>query len=135
MKSLNKYAFSFVGGFLSTLFFHQLLVALMHSMGLIPFAAFNMAPTEPFGVPTVISLAFWGGVWGAVIWAVVFNSSTLKQLLLCVVFGAVGPTLVAYYLILPMKGITMPTSFIAIGFILNGAWGLGLWLFMKLSRQ
>src|SRR3546814_11666564 len=53
----------FVAAFLATLIFHQGMFAILHSAGLIPAPPFPMAPTEPFGLPTVFSLAFWGGVW------------------------------------------------------------------------
>src|SRR3546814_4475500 len=56
----------FVAAFLATLIFHQGMFAILHAAGLIPAPPFPMAPTEPFGVPKVISLALWGGVWGFV---------------------------------------------------------------------
>ena len=34
---------------------------------------FSMAPTAPVHVPAVISLAFWGGVWGTALWVLVKN--------------------------------------------------------------
>jgi hypothetical protein len=56
--------FGFIAGFLATLIFHQVVVALLWWAGVAPFGPFSMAATQPFGVPAVISLAFWGGVWG-----------------------------------------------------------------------
>src|SRR6516162_5682329 len=56
----------FVAGFLATLVFHQSGLALLHRVGLFSGPAFNMQPVPPFGVPAVIQLAFWGGVWGIV---------------------------------------------------------------------
>jgi hypothetical protein len=58
--------FSFIAGFLATVIFHQLTLAFLWWAGIAPFAPFSMAATLPFGVPAVISLAFWGGVWGII---------------------------------------------------------------------
>ena len=51
--------FGFIAGFLATLIFHQVVVALLWWAGVAPFGPFSMAATKPFGVPAVISLAFW----------------------------------------------------------------------------
>ena len=56
--------FGFIAGFASTLIFHQLTLAVLWNAGLAPSAPFSMATTYPFGVPAVLSLAAWGGVWG-----------------------------------------------------------------------
>jgi hypothetical protein len=50
--------FNFIAGFLATLIFHQLALALLWWLGIAPFAPFSMAATRPLGVPAVISLAF-----------------------------------------------------------------------------
>ena len=60
----TRLLFGFIGGFFGTLIFHQLTLAVLWGVGLAPFKPFPMAATEPFGVPAVLSLAFWGGVWG-----------------------------------------------------------------------
>src|SRR5258708_28922186 len=62
--SAARLALGFVAGFLGTLTFHQIGIWVLHAVGYIPFAAWNAAPKPPFGVPSVISLSFWGGVWG-----------------------------------------------------------------------
>ena len=60
----KSFLFGFIAGFFGTLVFHQLMVALLWGVGLAPFHPFSMALTRPFGVPAVISLSFWGGLWG-----------------------------------------------------------------------
>ena len=59
----------FVGGALAVLIFHQSLWFLFNHIGLIPpeRPAWPLDPIPPLGVPSVISKAFWGGVWGAVL--------------------------------------------------------------------
>jgi hypothetical protein len=59
---------AFFAGFLSTLVFHQGALTLFWLSGAFPRAPFDMSPVPPIGVPAVMSLAFWGGVWGIAIW-------------------------------------------------------------------
>jgi hypothetical protein len=61
---------AFVAGFLATLIFHQGLFAVFYLAGAAPAAPFNLTPVPPLGVPSVISLAFFGGLWGVAIWAI-----------------------------------------------------------------
>ncbi len=55
---------AFVLGYASTLIFHQGLVVYLHTIGFLPRLPYSLTPTAPFQIPQVISLAFWGGVWG-----------------------------------------------------------------------
>lgn len=96
MGFLSRVLVGFIAGFWATLVFHQLMVAFLRGVGVVPFLPYSWTPTEPFGIPAVLSLAFWGGVWGIIFmlidgrfppgagyWAVAF------------LFGAVLPSLVA----------------------------------------
>jgi hypothetical protein len=51
---------------MATLIFHQIGLLLLHFAGMTPNMPYDTRPTPPFGVPRVISLAFWGGLWGIV---------------------------------------------------------------------
>jgi len=82
---------AFLAGFLSTLVFHQGVIALFWLAGVIPAAPWDMTPAPPFGVPKVISLAFWGGVWGVPVWWLVRRWRGASQWLAALVAGAVGP--------------------------------------------
>ena len=62
------YVKAFMAGFVATLVFHQGVFAAFHADGLIPRPAFDLTPVPLLGVPAVISLAFWGGVWSMAIW-------------------------------------------------------------------
>ena len=74
-----KWLLAFVAGFVSTIVFHLGLLQLMHMAGLAPSAAWHMNAVPPLGVPSVVSLAFWGGVWGIALWAVVRNMTGTKR--------------------------------------------------------
>lgn len=125
---------SFLAGFFSTLAFHQGVIAIFGMVDEIPFKPYNMNPTAPFGVPSVISLAFFAGLWGVLIWSLVKNRPRKSQLLGSIVLGAILPTFVAFAVVLPLKGIEIKYSYIPFGLLLNGIWGLGLWALMQLNK-
>ncbi|MDX1496336.1 MAG: hypothetical protein R3352_02165 [Salinisphaeraceae bacterium] len=132
MKLFN----AFLAGFIATLLCHQGVLSLLHSLNPEVPAAYNLSPVPPFGAPAVISLAFWGGVWGIVLWQLIKNSSGMKYWLLALVIGAVGPSAVALFIVMPLKGLGVAMGWnpqIIMGaLILNAAWGLGTGFFIKL---
>ncbi|MGX2042148.1 hypothetical protein ACWJKU_18775 [Methylocaldum sp. MU1018] len=133
--------FGFLAGFLATLIFHQLALALLWGIGLAPFAPFSLAPTSPFGIPAVFSLAFWGGVWGILFASVEYRFPPAPRYWTAAfLFGAVLPSLVALLVVLPLKGRPLGggwhPSLLATAVLINGAWGLGTaWFFRRLSAR
>lgn len=127
----------FVAGFLATLIFHQLTLALLWAIGIAPFAPFPMAATEPLGVPAVFSLAFWGGIWG-IVFALIDDRfpGHSAYWVSAFLFGAIFPSLVALLVVLPLKGVTIGggwhPALLITAFLINGAWGLGTGLFLRL---
>jgi hypothetical protein len=134
-----RVSLEFFAGFASTIFFHQPVVWLFHQMGISPRAPFDMHPVPPFGIPAVISLAFWGGVWGIImIPAISRIRSEALWWIAAILFGAILPTAVAAFIIAPLKHVSMPhTPQMALfGLTVNGAWGLGTAvLFRVIARQ
>jgi len=133
------YVRAFVAGFLSTLIFHQAVIGLFYLADLFKRAPWNLASTEPFGVPAVLSLAFWGGVWGIPIWYLMRHATGAAYWVRAIVFGAIGPTVVAFLVVVPLKGGTVgagwdPKLWIG-GLIVNGVWGLGLALLMRWLKR
>jgi hypothetical protein len=131
---------AFFAGFLSTLVFHQGLLALFWLSGAFPRAPFDMRPVPPIGVPAVASLAFWGGVWGIAIWPLLRHAAGAAYWLRALLIGAVGPSAVALFVVFPLKGMGVAGGWdpkIIVGaLILNGAWGLGVALLMSwMSRE
>lgn len=133
------YVKAFVAGFLATLIFHQGVYTLFYLAGAAPAPPFDMAATEPLGVPAVISLAFWGGVWGLPAWWVIRNAAGTVYWMRAIVFGALAPSAVALFVVFPMKGLDVAGGWdprILVGaLILNGAWGLGVALGMRLAGE
>jgi len=133
------YVRAFIAGFLSTLLFHQGVILLFHLMGAFPRAPWNMDPVPPLGVPSVISLAFWGGIWGIPIWYLMRHATGAAYWARAIVFGAIGPTAVAFLVVFPLKGLAFgagwdPKLWIG-GLIVNGAWGFGLALLIRALRR
>lgn len=123
---------AFISGFLATLVFHQGLFGLFYLADVVPAAPFNLSPVPPFGVPAVASLAFFGGLWGIVLWALLGRLGKLAFWGLMVLLGALGPTAVAMLLVFPLKGMEVTSQTWVGGLILNGFWGLGVAVFLTL---
>jgi hypothetical protein len=104
------YLKAFVAGFASTLAFHQGLLWLLYTGGLSPRAPWNMTPVPPLNSPAVISLAFWGGVWGIALWALIRASRGGAYWTKALVIGALGPSLVAWFVVMPIKGPWAPLA-------------------------
>jgi hypothetical protein len=128
--------FGFIAGFVATLIFHQLVLALLWWAGVAPFRPFSVAATQPLGVPAVISLAFWGGVWG-ILFGLIHNRFPRGggYWLTAFLFGAILPTLVALLVVAPLKGRPIGGGWqpapLVTAFLINGAWGIGTGLIVK----
>lgn len=120
----------FVAGFLSVLVFHQAMLGLLHLAGMTSGTPWSFMSTAPFGVPAVLSAAFWGGLWGCVFVLVrpLFPRGPAYWFT-AFVFGALALTLVAWFVVLPLKGMPVGGGWrpagIATGLLVNGAWGIG----------
>ncbi len=133
---LKELLLAFAAGFIAVLIFHQGMFTVLHATGYTARAPFPLQPTKPFGVPAIWSYAFWGGVWG-LIFAVFerFFPRGAGYWLWSVIFGALGPTLVAWFLVAALKGQPLgggwKGSTMITGLLVNGAWGLGTALLFR----
>jgi hypothetical protein len=134
---MRRVLLAFLAGFLATLIFHQPVLALLHTMGMTPRGAYPMQGVPPFGVPAVISLSFWGGVWGAIMIPIIDRLRGGRFWVAAIVFGAILPTLVAWFVVTPLKGGSVPRApkAMMIGPIVNAAWGLGTAVFYTLFAR
>src|SRR5262245_2551512 len=117
----------FVGalaGAASVLIFHQGLLALLHALDLTGRIPYSLRPTEPFGVPQIASLVFWGGVWGAVFAAILTRLDGVRLVAVSTLLGAAFPTFIAWFVVAPLKGQPLAAGLdpllMAAGFVLNG---------------
>src|SRR5688572_7921766 len=104
----RKLALAFVAGFLAVLLFHQPVLALLTQIGIAKASIYSLDPTAPLGVPQVVSLAFWGGIWG-LLFAMIESRFPrgASYWFYALAFGAVLPTLVAWFVVAPLKGLPM----------------------------
>lgn len=129
-------AFGALAGALAVIVFHQSAAALLFSLGMTERAPYAMQATQPLGVPQLWSITFWGGVWGAVLAATLRPFDGARLVLLATLFGAVFPTLVAWTIVAALKDQPLfaggAAMGIAVGLIVNAAWGLGTGLGLAL---
>jgi hypothetical protein len=98
-----------------------------------------MDPTT-LHIPQLLSLSFWGGSWGILLGFAIqgFQGSWLYWVL-ALAIGAIAPSLVALFIVFPLKGLPVAGGgqpAILIGaLLLNGAWGIGVACFMKLFQR
>jgi hypothetical protein len=127
----------FIAGALAVPLGHQIALWILHLAGLIDRAPFAMAATRPFGVPQLISLSFWGGVWGIILGLILVRVQGAKFWWIALIVGAIAPTLVAGLVVAPLKGQAVGASprLFAVGLIINGVWGLATAAFYRLIER
>lgn len=138
--SARKLILGFVAGFIAVLLFHQPVLALLTQIGVAKAATYSFNATAPLGVPQVISISFWGGVWGVIFAAIEGRFPRGgRYWLYAFLFGAIFPTLVAWFVVAPLKGLPLAggwqMSRMITGFVINGAWGLGTALLLALGLR
>jgi hypothetical protein len=107
-SSAQKLLLGFGAGFIAVLLFHQPVLALLSQIGFAKANVYSLNATAPLGVPQVISLAFWGGVWG-IVFAAVERRIPRGSLywIYAFAFGAIFPTVAAWFIVAPLKGLPM----------------------------
>ncbi|WP_264711610.1 hypothetical protein [Limobrevibacterium gyesilva] len=129
--------FGFIAAAFAVLIFHQGMWALLHALdlpGLQMPRAYPMGGVAPFGVPRVLNLCFWGGLYG-----IVFGIAApwlkgpmwLNGLALGIIASLVGMFVVAVIKGNPIGGGWVLTNWVR-GFLINGAWGIGVGIIFPL---
>jgi len=135
MPPLKTLILGFAAGFLATLIFHQGLWYVFDHVGIIQpdRPAWPVDPVPPFSVPSVLSKAFWGGLWGLALTPALGNLRGAAYWAAWTVVGAAVLTGVAFFVVPPLKGEPIqplwPLFFV--GLMLHGAWGFGTALFLR----
>jgi hypothetical protein len=128
----------FIAGALAVPLGHQIALWILNAIHFIDRAPFGMAATKPFGVPSLISLSFWGGVWGIILGLILRRARGTNYWVMATVIGAIAPTLVAILVVAPLKGMTAtgnPSKLIVTGLIVNAVWGLMTAVFYRLMSR
>jgi hypothetical protein len=99
-----------MAGFFAVLIFHPSLWYLLNLVGLIPLdrPAWPLDPIPPYGVPSVISKAFWGGARGALLAPLLQGLTGRAYWAGWIIIGAVALSLVAFLVVPPIKGEPIP---------------------------
>jgi hypothetical protein len=140
MSSCMRTVFvGFVAGALGVLIFHQLGFWIANELGYARAPLYNLRPVPPWGVPTILSMAFWGGLWGiAAAFLVPRLPGVLSGLLGWVLFAAIVVTLINWFIVFPIKGAPMGGGFrmpgLAVVPLVYALWGVSMWLIARLLR-
>lgn len=128
-------AFGFFAAVLSVLTFHQGMWALLHAFGEMP-PPFPVAPLSArFGLPFIVDLCFWGGVWGVLFGLVLPGlPRAVPMWLLGLILGIIA-ALVGMFLVPALKGLPIRhyelMDYVR-SFLINGFWGIGVGLILPL---
>ena len=116
----------FIAGALAVPFGHQPALWLLNVIGFVNRPVFVMTPTKPFLVPQVISLTFWGGVWGIILGLILTRVRGARYWWVAAIVGAIAPTLVAGLVVAPLKGQAggVSATLFVVGLLINGVWGV-----------
>jgi hypothetical protein len=129
---------AWIAGFLATLLFHQTALWLLLQATGMQRPVWSMTPVPPLGIPQVVSLAFWGGVWGIALLALLRGRRGGARYGLATLYGALLPSIIAMLVVFPLKGQGFEPAgnlqFWIAALLLNGAWGLGTALFLSLQK-
>ena len=122
--------FGFIAGALAVVTFHQVMVFLLSSVGLIQSRVYATQGVPPFGVPTILNQMFWGGLWGLMFTAVDATLPPWPLLLLGFTFGVLGPVLASWFMVAPLKGNPIAAGWVPqrmlASLLINGFWGMGM---------
>lgn len=127
----------FVAGAIGVLTVHQALLWILHRVGFAPWPAYRLAPTRPFGIPYMLSAAFWGGLWGIVIFRVSAAQRTEgRAVVVAILIAALLPTLAGAVLVVLHVGSISSTDLgttpkvqaLVASLIVNGGWGASVQL-------
>lgn len=138
-SALRTIIVGFVAGALSVLVFHQLGFWLSNELGYTRATLYNMRGVPPWSVPTIVSSAFWGGLWGiAAAFLVPRLPGALSGVLGWILFAAIVVSLVNWFVVFPIKGQPMGGGFrlpgVVVVPIVYAFWGFGMWLIARLTR-
>ena len=131
--------FGFIAAAISVLTFHQAMWEALHllalpGLGMPP--PYPTDPVAPLGVPRILNLCFWGGLYG-IVFSLVLPRLTpppwLCGLGLGVIAVVVGMLLVPAVKGLPVNGGT-PLSWVR-SLLINGCWGIGVGLILPLIMR
>jgi hypothetical protein len=134
--ALTRAGLGFVAAASAVLVFHQGMWIILYVLGIMPAPPFPVRPVPPLGIPQIINLCFWGGLYGALYGlALPMLPRTAPRWVLGFGLGLCA-VLVGWFVIAPLKGLPVAIGFdplrMLISVLINGAWGVGTALILHL---
>lgn len=131
---LPRAVLGFIAAALSVLTFHQLMLGLLHVLAIpgleIPGTPYRFAPVPPFGVPVLLNLCFWGGLYGA-LFGLAFPKIAMPRWLAGLLLGLLA-VLVGFFIVPAIKGLPIGGGWVINNWIrsilINGCFGVGVGL-------
>ena len=122
----------FIAAALSVLTFHQLMLGLLHVLAIpgleIAATPYRFAPVPPWGVPVILNVCFWGGLYGLV-FGILHPRMTGPMWLNGLCFG-IAAVLIGNFVVAPIKGLPIGGNWVVNNWIrsilINGSFGVGI---------
>lgn len=132
-SAIKRAILGFIAAAISVLTFHQGIVELYHLEHAAP-RPWSLAPVPPFGVPRLLDLCFWGGLYG-IVFGLIWPWLTLPKWFAGIILGVVAAA-VWWLVVAPLKGAPLGFGWHADSMlhslVINGGWGLGVGLILLL---
>ncbi|MBL6080206.1 hypothetical protein JMJ56_19495 [Belnapia sp. T18] len=135
MPALVRASLGFLAAVLSVLSFHQGMWGLLHVIGWMPLPPYRTNPLPPYGVPLIVSLCFWGGLYGIPYGLALPHLRRMPGWLCGLLLGLLA-ALVGWFVVAPLKGQPMAAGFnpmrMLISVLINGFWGIGVGIILPM---
>lgn len=135
-SAATRACLGFSAGAIAALVFHQGLAGIFDVAGIGKMVAFRVQPTWPFGIPALVSLSFWGAMYGVVL-ALPMPPFRRPLWQVGIALGLIAG-LVTLFVVLPLKGFPVAHGWavwpIARTLILTMSWGMGTGLILPLLQ-
>jgi hypothetical protein len=125
----------FIAAVISVLIFHQGMLAALHTLALPGLAMpppYPIDPIPPWGIPRIINLCFWGGLYG-IVFGLILPRLTAPLWLCGLALGVIA-ALVGILVVPAVKGLPIGSGWILLNWVrsllINGFWGLGVGLIL-----
>lgn len=129
----------FIAAAISVLTFHQAMWEALHLLalpGLEMPPPYPTNPIPPFGVPRILDLCFWGGLYG-IVFGLLLPRLTVPLWLCGLILGIIA-ALVGLLVVPAIKGLPVgpgwPLGWVR-SLLINGFWGLGVGLILPLMLR
>ena len=93
-----------------------------------------MTPVPPFHMPAIVSLSFWGGLYGA-LYGLAMPRFRVPSWVSGLLLGLIA-VLVGWFIVAPLKGNPIAGGWVPMNMlrsiVINGFWGLGVGIVLPL---